>query len=137
MIFVTIPLEMFWKINVQWKAGNAACKIMFYMRTFGPYLSSTLVACISLDKYFAIVYPMKFINARRRSKIMLGAAWVISIICSIPQSIIHHVEHHPEFSQFMQCVNHNFFPTPYHELAYDMFLLNNRLRSPFVHHSIL
>ncbi|GIY38137.1 gonadotropin-releasing hormone II receptor [Caerostris darwini] len=82
--FVTIS-EMSWMISVQWKAGKAACKIMFYVRAFGSYLSSTGGACISLDKYFAVVYPLRFVNAHRRSKIMLGAAWAISIICSIPQ----------------------------------------------------
>ncbi|GIX83763.1 gonadotropin-releasing hormone II receptor [Caerostris darwini] len=85
MIFVTVPLEMAFKINVQWKAGNAACKILLYLRTFGPYLSSTLVSCISLDKYFAIVNPLRFVYAYKRSKKLLGAAWAISIICSIPQ----------------------------------------------------
>ncbi|GIY58237.1 gonadotropin-releasing hormone II receptor [Caerostris darwini] len=85
IIFVTIPLEMAWKINVQWKAGNAACKILLYLRNFGPYLSSTVGACISLDKYFAIVYPLRFFYAYKRSKKLLGAAWAISIICSIPQ----------------------------------------------------
>ncbi|GIY44428.1 gonadotropin-releasing hormone II receptor [Caerostris darwini] len=83
--FVTIPIEMSGMISVQWKASSAACKIMFYLTAFGSYLSSTVGTCISLDKYFAVVYPLKFINAQRRSKIMLGAAWVISITCSIPQ----------------------------------------------------
>ncbi|GIY03814.1 gonadotropin-releasing hormone II receptor [Caerostris darwini] len=123
MIFVTIPLEMAWRISGQWKVGDVACKTMLYLRTFGPYLSSTVAACISVDKYFAIVHPLRFVHAHERSKKLLGAAWAISLVCSIPQSIIYHVENHPEFPKFMQCVNHNFFPTPYHELAYDMFCL--------------
>ncbi|GIY51697.1 gonadotropin-releasing hormone receptor [Caerostris darwini] len=123
MIFVAIPLETAWRISGQWKAGDAACKTMLYLRTFGPYLSSTAVAGIGLDKYFAIVHPLRFIHGHERSKKLLGAAWAISLVCSIPQSIIYHVENHPEFPQFTQCVNHNFFPTPYHELAYDMFCL--------------
>ncbi|GIX66976.1 gonadotropin-releasing hormone II receptor [Caerostris extrusa] len=30
-------------------------------------------------------------------------------------SVIFHVENHPEFPQFVQCVSFNFFPTPYHK----------------------
>ncbi|GIX66977.1 gonadotropin-releasing hormone II receptor [Caerostris extrusa] len=69
--FVMIPLEIAWRISVQWEAGNAACKIMLYMRAFGPYLSSTVLVCISLDRYFAILHPLKVNDAQRRSKIML------------------------------------------------------------------
>ncbi|GFY68334.1 gonadotropin-releasing hormone II receptor [Trichonephila inaurata madagascariensis] len=83
--FVMIPLEIAWRITVQWVAGNAACKIMLYMRAFGPYLSSSVLVCISLDRYFAILHPLKVNDAQRRGKIMLGLAWATSILSSIPQ----------------------------------------------------
>lgn len=37
------------------------------------------------------------------------------------QSIIFHVERHPLFTWFEQCVTFNFFPTEQHELAYNLF----------------
>ena len=39
------------------------------------------------------------------------------------QSVIFHVERHPVFTWFEQCVTFNFFPTPAHELAYNLFNL--------------
>ena len=39
------------------------------------------------------------------------------------QSIIFHVESHPNFPWFKQCVTFNFFPSPSHELAYNLFNL--------------
>lgn len=83
--FVMIPLEIAWRITVEWIAGNIACKIFLYLRAFGPYLSSMVLVCISLDRYFAILHPLKVNDAQRRGKIMLGFAWTISLICSIPQ----------------------------------------------------
>ncbi|XP_023209719.1 gonadotropin-releasing hormone receptor-like, partial [Centruroides sculpturatus] len=83
--FIMIPLEISWRITVEWIAGNTACKVMLFLRAFGPYLSSMVLVCISLDRYFAILHPLKVNDAQRRSKIMLTFAWVISIICSIPQ----------------------------------------------------
>ncbi|KFM64201.1 Gonadotropin-releasing hormone receptor, partial [Stegodyphus mimosarum] len=83
--FVMIPLEIAWRITVAWIAGNAVCKIMLYMRAFGPYLSSMVLVCISLDRYFAILHPLKVNDAQRRGKIMIALAWVISSLCSIPQ----------------------------------------------------
>ncbi|XP_054715563.1 adipokinetic hormone/corazonin-related peptide receptor variant I-like [Uloborus diversus] len=121
--FVMIPLEIAWRITVAWIAGNVVCKMMLYMRAFGPYLSSMVLVCISLDRYFAILHPLKVNDAQRRGKIMLTLAWVISILCSIPQSVIFHVESHPDYPQFLQCVSFNFFPTPYHKMAYNIFCL--------------
>lgn len=37
------------------------------------------------------------------------------------QSVIFHVERHPVHTWFTQCVTFNFFPTPMHELAYNLF----------------
>ncbi|CAL1527361.1 unnamed protein product, partial [Lymnaea stagnalis] len=37
------------------------------------------------------------------------------------QSVIFHVETHPIFRWFQQCVTFNFFPSPDHELAYNLF----------------
>ena len=37
------------------------------------------------------------------------------------QSVIFHVERHPKHTWFTQCVTFNFFPTPVHELAYNLF----------------
>ena len=58
---------------------------------------------------------------------------VIVCFCQIPylcifystiyifQSVIFHVEKHPDHPWFEQCVTFNFFPTKAHELAYNLF----------------
>ena len=35
--------------------------------------------------------------------------------------MIFHVENHPQVTWFEQCVTFHFFPTPSHELAYNLF----------------
>jgi gonadotropin-releasing hormone receptor len=80
-----IPLEVGWRATTQWLAGNAACKVLLFLRAFGLYLSSMVLVCVSLDRYFAILYPLRVNDARRRGKLMLTAAWLVSIICSVPQ----------------------------------------------------
>ncbi|CAN7947247.1 unnamed protein product, partial [Ixodes hexagonus] len=83
--FVMIPLEVAWRITVQWTAGNVMCKLMQMLRAFGPYLSSMVLVCISVDRYFAVLHPLKVHDAQRRGKVMLAAAWYISLVCSVPQ----------------------------------------------------
>ncbi|CAN7979065.1 unnamed protein product [Ixodes persulcatus] len=83
--FVMIPLEVGWRLTVQWTAGNVMCKVMQVLRAFGPYLSSMVLVCISLDRYFAVLHPLKVNDAQRRGKIMLSWAWITSFLCSVPQ----------------------------------------------------
>ncbi|KAH7961090.1 hypothetical protein HPB52_001895 [Rhipicephalus sanguineus] len=83
--FVMIPLEVAWRLTVQWAAGNAMCKLMQMLRAFGPYLSSMVLVCISVDRYYAVLHPLKVHSGHRRGRIMLTVAWYASLICSIPQ----------------------------------------------------
>lgn len=83
--FVMIPLEVAWRVTTKWLAGNFACKLFLFLRAFGLYLSSNVLVCISLDRYFAIIYPLKLSDARRRGKLMLLFAWLNSLMCAYPQ----------------------------------------------------
>lgn len=83
--FIMIPLEIGWRITTQWLAGNIACKLFLFLRAFGLYLSSNVLVGISLDRYFAILYPLRVTDARKRGKFMLTCAWIISFVCSTPQ----------------------------------------------------
>ena len=66
-------------------AGDFLCRILQFSRPFGLYLSSNTIICISLDRYFAIVQPLKLADARRRGRVMLLCAWLVAVISSIPQ----------------------------------------------------
>ncbi|KAK3602178.1 hypothetical protein CHS0354_001610, partial [Potamilus streckersoni] len=119
--FVMMPLEIGWHTTVSWRAGDLGCRVLMFFRTFGLYLSSFVLVTISLDRYFAILHPLSLNDADRRGKIMLAFAWIFSAVASIPQSVIFHVERHPLHQWFQQCVTFHFFPSPAHELAYNIF----------------
>ncbi|KAK2144621.1 hypothetical protein LSH36_742g00007 [Paralvinella palmiformis] len=121
--FVMLPLEIGWHVTVSWRAGDAACRILMFFRAFGFYLSSMILVTISVDRYFAILHPLRLNDAEVRGRVMLTFAWLFSIVASVPQSVIFHVETHPRFQWFRQCVTFNFFPSPGHELAYNLFTL--------------
>jgi len=83
--FIMMPLEIGWRSTVEWLAGDAACRILMFFRTFGLYLSSFVLVVISLDRYFAILHPLSLNDADKRGKIMLCFAWLFSVIASVPQ----------------------------------------------------
>ena len=46
--------------------------------------------------------------------------------------MIFHVEEHPAFPWFTQCVTFNFFPSDGHELAYNLFNLTAMYLAPLI-----
>ncbi|KAL2712038.1 adipokinetic hormone/corazonin-related peptide receptor variant I-like isoform X1 [Vespula squamosa] len=132
--FLMMPLEIGWAITVSWKAGDAMCRIMAFFRVFGLYLSSFILVCISMDRYYAVIKPLQLLHVDRRGKIMLTIAWLASIFCSMPQILISiltrvylsqmmvfHLETHPNITWYSQCITLNVFPTYTHELTYSLF----------------
>ncbi|CAB3244037.1 unnamed protein product [Arctia plantaginis] len=116
-------LEIGWRTTNAWLAGNVACKIFLVLRAFGLYLSSNVLVCISLDRFFAILYPLRLAIARKRSKTMLYMAWIIAFLCSLPQSLVFQVMNHPSVPDFQQCVSFEAFANQHQELAYNVFCL--------------
>ncbi|CAL8100505.1 unnamed protein product [Orchesella dallaii] len=83
--FVVIPIEVFWRLTIQWYGGDVLCKMAQFFRAFGLYLSSMVIICISMDRFFAIVFPLKVIGGMKRVRNMLGVAWTFSILFAAPQ----------------------------------------------------
>ncbi|KAF6210560.1 hypothetical protein GE061_013666 [Apolygus lucorum] len=94
--FIMIPLEIGWRLTTQWMAGNAACKFFLFLRAFGLYLSSNVLVCVSVDRYFAILHPLRVNDARRRGKVMLTLAWIFSFVCALPQILRHDIKSFPD-----------------------------------------
>ncbi|XP_065350739.1 adipokinetic hormone/corazonin-related peptide receptor variant I isoform X1 [Cloeon dipterum] len=119
--FLLMPLEIAWAFTVSWKGGDALCRITAFFRTFGLFLSSFVLICISLDRYYAVLRPMSLTAVDKRGKIMLTTAWIASVVCSLPQVVIFHVEPHPKHTWYEQCVTFNVFPSQRVEFAYTVF----------------
>ncbi|XP_013173702.1 PREDICTED: gonadotropin-releasing hormone receptor-like [Papilio xuthus] len=115
-----IPLEIGWKYTNEWLAGNVLCKALLVMRAFGLYLSSNVLVCISLDRFFAVLYPLKLRVAHKRSQHMLYWAWAMALACSLPQSVVFRVLQHPQVPGFEQCVSFDAFESVGQEIAYNV-----------------
>ncbi|XP_068994293.1 adipokinetic hormone/corazonin-related peptide receptor variant I-like [Neodiprion pinetum] len=119
--FIMMPTEIGWAATVTWNAGDAMCRIMAFFRMFGLYLSSFVLVCISVDRYYAVLKPLHLMDVDRRGKVMLTIAWAGSTICSLPQMVVFHVDNHPVFTWYEQCITYNTFPSYTHELTYSLF----------------
>jgi gonadotropin-releasing hormone receptor len=80
-----LPLEIGWRSTIAWRGGAFGCKFLQYLRVFTLYLSSNVLIVVSMDRYFAIMHPIRRFAARKWSSKMLIIAWIVAAICAIPQ----------------------------------------------------
>ncbi|KAG7250253.1 hypothetical protein CRUP_027572, partial [Coryphaenoides rupestris] len=83
--FVVMPVDAAWNITVQWLAGDAACRLLMFLKLQAMYSGAFVTMVISLDRQSAILNPLAINEARRRNRGMLTAAWAMSILLSVPQ----------------------------------------------------
>lgn len=48
--YIHLPLEIVWAYTDSWLAGEIMCKLMLSLRTFGFYLSSSVLIAITIGK---------------------------------------------------------------------------------------
>lgn len=87
LLFVlTLPLRVFYFINQNWPFGSVLCKLsvsLFYTNMYGSILFLT---CISVDRFLAIVHPLRSRSLRTKSnaKIVCAGVWVLVLAGSLP-----------------------------------------------------
>ncbi|KAH8251379.1 hypothetical protein KR032_010244 [Drosophila birchii] len=116
--FLLMPMEIVWAWTVQWLANDLMCRLMSFFRVFGLYLSSNVMICISLDRYYAILKPLQ--RSYNRGRVMLACAWLGSVVCSIPQAFLFHLEEHPVVKGYFQCVIFHSFKSEFDDKLYQI-----------------
>ncbi|KAL3102122.1 hypothetical protein niasHS_003531 [Heterodera schachtii] len=102
---VYIPKEIVHNLTIAWLWGDFLCRFCKFFDVFGVTLSAGILICLSMDRFYSILFPLYVINAKRSVQWMLSVAWLISFLSSIPQIYIFRTAHHPCFVHFTQCVS--------------------------------
>ncbi|XP_028440344.1 P2Y purinoceptor 3-like [Perca flavescens] len=84
---LALPYLIYYHLDqLYWKLGLPLCMgvRMFYHNYF--YLSIFFVTCISVDRYLAIVHPLRslVLLGRRQTGLLCVAVWVATLMLSIP-----------------------------------------------------
>lgn len=82
---LVMPLDAMWNIMIQWYADELSCKILNFGKLFAMYSAALVLVVISLDRHWAILYPLSFTSAGQRNRIMLWTAWIGSLLLASPQ----------------------------------------------------
>ncbi|NXG66042.1 GNRR2 protein, partial [Hemiprocne comata] len=115
-----MPLDAVWNITLQWRAGDLACRLLMYLRLVAMYASAFVTVVISLDRQAAVLRPLAITRARRRNRLMLYGAWILSAGLSVPQLFLFRTVTLRPPHNFTQCTTRGSFPQPWHETLYNM-----------------
>ncbi|XDV28741.1 hypothetical protein PO909_031958 [Leuciscus waleckii] len=78
-------MDAAWNITVQWLAGDLACRLLMFLKLVAMYSCAFVTVVISLDRQSAILNPLAINKAKKKNKVMLSVAWVMSFVLSVPQ----------------------------------------------------
>ncbi|KAK0147309.1 C-X-C chemokine receptor type 2 [Merluccius polli] len=85
LLAVTLP---FWatSLTLGWVFGDAMCKVVSILQELSFYVSILFLACISVDRYMAIVRAMDARKASRKcvSWCFCGAVWLAGGLLALP-----------------------------------------------------
>ncbi|XP_071285739.1 neuropeptide S receptor isoform X1 [Agelaius tricolor] len=85
---INIMTDIIWRYTGDFMAPDIVCRVVRYFQVVLLYASTYVLVSLSIDRYHAIVYPMKFLQGERQAKVLIGVAWGLSFLFSIPTLII-------------------------------------------------
>uniref|UniRef100_A0A8D0BSR7 G protein-coupled receptor 65 n=1 Tax=Salvator merianae TaxID=96440 RepID=A0A8D0BSR7_SALMN len=80
---LTLPLWIYYAQNGDnWLLSSDVCKFSVFLKYLNYYTSSAFLTCISVDRYLAVVYPLRFhyLRTRRFALFVSLLAWAFEII---------------------------------------------------------
>lgn len=87
LFLLSLPLwAVYYSQGYNWPFGRVACKICGVLHNLNLYASIFFITCMSMDRYLAIVHPLRSQSARdpKRARLMCILVWVLACACSAP-----------------------------------------------------
>ncbi|XP_073486581.1 neuropeptide S receptor isoform X1 [Aquarana catesbeiana] len=85
---ISIMTDIIWRYTGNFMAPDIVCRVVRYLQVVLLYASTYVLVSLSIDRYHAIVHPMKFLQGEKQAKVLIVVAWTLSFLFSIPTLII-------------------------------------------------
>ncbi|XP_008145570.2 neuropeptide S receptor [Eptesicus fuscus] len=85
---VNILTDIIWRFTGDFMAPDLVCRVVRYLQVVLLYASTYVLVSLSIDRYHAIVHPMKFLQGEKQAKVLIATAWGLSFLFSIPTLVI-------------------------------------------------
>ncbi|CAB3246631.1 unnamed protein product [Arctia plantaginis] len=88
VILFCLPPTVLWDVTETWFFGSALCKILLYFQSVSVTVSVLTLTFISVDRWYAICFPLKFKSTTGRAKTAIFIIWAISLLFNAPELIV-------------------------------------------------
>ncbi|KAH9361438.1 hypothetical protein HPB48_003888 [Haemaphysalis longicornis] len=85
-----------------WPFGGVMCVLVTYAQCVTVFISAYTLIAISVDRYTAIVYPLRPRMTKLRSKLIIALVWLVALVTPLPTALVTQLVPHP-------CANHTFY----------------------------
>ncbi|KAJ2940899.1 hypothetical protein O0L34_g10160 [Tuta absoluta] len=107
VILICLPPTVLWDATKTWFFGTAMCRIVLYFQSVSVTVSVLTLTFISVDRWYAICFPLKFKSTTGRAKTAILIIWLLSLSFNIPEFIVLQVRPRVQLrfniEYFMQC----------------------------------
>lgn len=87
LFLMSLPMwAVYYSRGYSWPFGRVACKICGALHNLNLYASIFFITCMSMDRYLAIVHPLRSQSARdpKRARLTCILVWVLACACTAP-----------------------------------------------------
>lgn len=82
--FMSVLWTMIWILRGSWLFHSATCKLSLFFNFLNSGVSAGLIACLSLDRFYIIVHPLKFKMSRSQTKQLIIFVWIFMVCSAAP-----------------------------------------------------
>lgn len=101
LFLLSLPFwAVYYALGYSWPFGRITCKLCDALLNFNLYASIFFITCMSVDRYLAIVHPLRFQNSRnpRRARLVCVLVWLLACACSSPSLYLRDTHHIKELA---------------------------------------
>ncbi|CAM1324994.1 Uncharacterised protein r2_g3385 [Pycnogonum litorale] len=86
LIVTCIPVMLARLYSYTWTMGQFCCILVYYMQNLSTICSVLTLTAISLERFYAVIFPMKakYTCTTRNTRIVIISVWFLSLILAIP-----------------------------------------------------
>ncbi|KAL0812091.1 hypothetical protein ABMA28_009475 [Loxostege sticticalis] len=88
VILFCLPPTVLWDVTETWFLGNALCKMLLYFQSVSVTVSVLTLTFISVDRWYAICFPLKFKSTTSRAKTAILIIWSIALTFNSPDLVV-------------------------------------------------
>ncbi|XP_064097564.1 gastrin/cholecystokinin type B receptor-like [Macrobrachium nipponense] len=90
LILLCIPLKLARLFSYTWTLGEVTCKTLYYIQCLSAMCSVLTLCTMSIERYYAIVYPMRaqYRCTISQAKRLCAGIWLISFFLAAPTILL-------------------------------------------------